>query len=526
MIYLLPHTVDHVAERSPEKVAFRFGNSQITYGDLSLRSNQLAQLLIELGVQRGDRVGVYLNRSIETATAIYGIMKAGAAYVPLDPFAPAGRTQFLLKDCGIQHLISKPDQRKTLRQVIPGTGLQSLIGLKVDSAEVDATWPAQQFTWQEVAEHPSTTLPDLRILERDLAYIMYTSGSTGAPKGIMHTHYSGLSYARLSASLYGVKPEDRIANHAPLHFDISTFGYFSSPLSGATTIIIPEAYTKMPASLSQLAEKEKISIWYSVPLALVQMLQKGVLDQRDLSALRWVLYGGEPFPVKHLRTLMHLLPQTKFSNVYGPAEVNQCTFYHLPAPPEDDQPIPLGQAWNNTEIIVVDADDQPAPTGEMGELLVRTATMMDGYWNQAALTEKKLYKQVSDGGFERTFYRTGDLVRRTEDGLLHFMGRKDRQIKTRGYRVELDEVEAGLLSHPEVQEVAVFPVKDEAFGQLIEAAILLKNDIEIEELQKHLATLVPWYAIPQKIRIATSLPRTSNGKVNYLELQRLSVQTI
>ena len=187
------------------------------------------------------------------------------------------------------------------------------------------------------------TINPVKILESDLAYIMYTSGSTGAPKGIMHTHHSGLSYAKLSTQVYDVKPSDRIANHAPLHFDISTFGYFSGPLASATTVIIPDAYTKLPASLSTLMEQEKISIWYSVPLALVQLLHNGVLEARDLSSLRWVLYGGENFMPKYIRSLMALWSNATFSNVYGPAEVNQCTFYHLNMPPESDGPIPIGK---------------------------------------------------------------------------------------------------------------------------------------------------------------------------------------
>ena len=171
---------------------------------------------------------------------------------------------------------------------------------------------------------------DLKINETDLAYIIFTSGSTGRPKGIMHSHFSALNYARLSANTYELEESDVLSNFSSLHFDMSTMDYLTVTYAGASAVIISEAYTKIPASLSRLMQDEAISIWYSVPFALIQLLQHGLLEQRDLSSLRWVLYGGEPFAPKHLKKLMDLWPHARFSNVYGPAEVNQCTYYHLP----------------------------------------------------------------------------------------------------------------------------------------------------------------------------------------------------
>ena len=478
--------------------------------------NQLANLLLQSGVQRGDRVGVFLNRSLETAIAIYGIMQAGAAYVPLDSSAPAPRTRFLLQDCGIKHLVTNPSQRRGLQQILSEkTNLRSVIGLKGE-------WPVESISWEEV-EQMKSHAPPVRILENDLAYLMYTSGSTGAPKGIMHTHRSGLAYAKLSAGLYGLTPDDRIGNHAPLYFDISTFGYFSAPLAGATTVIVPDAHTKMPASLTQLMEKERLSIWYSVPLALVQMLQRGLLEKRDLTSLRWVLYGGEPFPSKHLRKLMQQWPQARFSNVYGPAEVNQCTFYHFPKPPEEGEAPPLGQVWDNTEMLVLDEKNEEVASGQTGELLIRTATMMRGYWNNPKLTQNSLFKKETVPGMEEAFYRTGDLVKIGDDGLLYFLGRKDRQIKTRGYRVELDEVANALLSHEAIAEAAVFPVGNKDGGRLIEAAVILKNgmDTDGEALRKYLADRLPSYALPQKIYFRNGFPRGSTGKIDYHQLAQI-----
>ncbi len=326
MIHLLSQLVDRAAEADAGRDAFRAPGAALTYGELAERSNRLAHLLVDEGVRPGDRVGIFMPRCLESAVAVYGILKAGAAYVPLDPRMPLGGLARLIEDCGISHLIAHDSLTGALERLAERrTGLEAIVG---PAGEPGGRLRGR--SWADLAGYPAGAPPELATVSDDLAYIMYSSGSTGRPKGIMHTHRSGLSYARLSVETYGVGPDDRIGNHSPLHFDMSTFGYFSSPCAGATTLLVPEAYTKMAASLSQLMESERLTIWYSVPLALIQLLTRGVLGERDLASLRWVLFGGEPFPRKHLDALMSRWPQARFSNVYGPAEVNQCTYYHVP----------------------------------------------------------------------------------------------------------------------------------------------------------------------------------------------------
>ncbi|MEW6650926.1 MAG: AMP-binding protein, partial [Chloroflexota bacterium] len=366
------------------------------------------------------------------------------------------------------------------------------------------------------------------LTEQDLAYILYTSGSTGTPKGIMHTHRSGLSFAEWAVEVYGLQPEDRISNHAPLHFDLSTFDFFASAIAGAATVIVPEAVTKLPASMAKLIQDERISVWYSVPFALIQMMERGNLTSRDYSNLRWILFAGEPFPTKHLRNLMNLLPRIRFSNLYGPTETNVCTFYHVPPLSEEsDEPIPIGIVCANTEDLVVDSEGNPLPNGEIGELLIRGGTVMKGYWGRPDLTERGFFRRRMFGYCEDIFYRTGDLVQKMSDGNFKFFGRKDRQIKTRGYRVELDEVESALLSHPSVHEAAAYPVPDVEGSNLIEAAVIPaeKSTLRQDDLIEHLSGRLPTYAMPVKIIIAADFPRTSTGKINRRELQERSASS-
>jgi amino acid adenylation domain-containing protein len=522
--HLLTHGLQEAAEKTPQQPAVRFSGQTLTYQDLENRSNQLANVLIEAGIQRGDRVGIHMNKGLESAVAMYGIMKSGAAYVPLDPFAPAGRIGFVIQDCGIRHVIAKENKLSNLQHIFAEeTPLEFVLGI-----EQQADLPGKWITWDDIYASPDQP-GKINLTEQDLAYILYTSGSTGVPKGIMHTHRSGLSFAEWAVQTYDLQASDRISNHAPLHFDLSTFDFFASSIAGATTIVIPEALTKFPANLSRLIESERISVWYSVPFALIQLMQRGDLDAHDLSSLRWILFAGEVFPTKHLRQLMLMLPEVRFSNLYGPTETNVCTFYHVDSVPEDtEETIPIGKACTNIEDLVVDTDGREVTPGEVGELLIRGGVVMKGYWGQPEKTRNGFFRRPAFDQFEDLFYRTGDLVQLDQQGNYRYLGRKDRQIKTRGYRVELDEIEVAMLAHSSVHEAAAYPVPDGQGSNLIEAAVIVKDGKALDEsaLVDHLNQRLPPYAIPVKIDFLPDFPRTSTGKINRRELQSRAVERI
>lgn len=517
MIYTLSQIIENSASKFPSKEAFRFMDDSITYRELDAKSTQLAQQLILEGVQKGDRIGIYMNRCLETTIAVYGILKAGAAYIPLDPFIPISRVLFMIGDCNMKHLITTPSQNKKIKLIVEeAKSLNSIIGTSLD-LEIPT------ISWDVVFSTPTDTYKPVWILGEDLAFLLYTSGSTGMPKAVMHTHQSGLAIARLAADLYDFGPEDRIGNFAPLHFDPSIFGYFAAPLAYVTTIIIPDAHLKFPASLSKLVEKEKITIWYSVPLMLIQTLLKGNIEKHDFSSLRWVLFIGEVFIVKHLRALMQKWPHATFSNLYGPVEVVACTYYNLDTPPPTNDPIPIGQVWGDTECKIIDSNDKVVDKGVIGELVVRTATMMKGYWNNKELTEKSWYKEQLAGGYEHVFYRTGDLAQENEEGLYLFHGRNDRQVKVRGYRLELDEIELTLLKNQEVEEGAVVVIDNDTGVKEIVAVIRLMNGAKIDtnNLLSFCRTHLPPYSIPETIKFLDDFPRTGSGKISRVEITKM-----
>ncbi|GJM39771.1 MAG: D-alanine--poly(phosphoribitol) ligase [Ardenticatenaceae bacterium] len=520
MIYSLPQALDNTAVTYPEREALRCNGKGISYATLQQQTDNLAYLLQQQGVKRGDRVGIYINKDIESAVSIYGIMKAGAAYVPLDPFAPVERLSYVITDCQIDVVVTKPNKMAQVRSMVAETDLSCLIGVDPQD-DLDVTC----IPWSQVTDTERQNKPEIHVIEQDLAYILYTSGSTGTPKGIMHTHRSALSFAEWAMAEYELTHEDRVTNHAPYHFDLSTFDLFATMLAGGAVVIIPEYITKFPASHSQLLQDEKITVSYSVPFALIQLMERGALESRDLGGLRWVLFAGEVFPTKHLRELMKMWPDKRFSNLYGPTETNVCTYYHVPELPDDfEDTIPIGLACANEEMLVVDSDDQPVAQGEVGELLVRGGTVMRGYWGRPDLNEKGFYRRSVFGHYEDLFYRTGDLVLQREDDNFLYFGRKDRQVKTRGYRVELDEVEVALLSHGDVKEAAVYTVSDGNSSNLIEAAVIPNEDTELTQsiLSKHVGEKLPPYAVPTKIHIMPDFPRTSTGKINRRELQAMS----
>ena len=508
MQFLIHSPVEHFARKTPEQPALCFQGKEMSYAALDEASNQLAHALIANGLEKSERVGIYMHKGLALGVAIYGILKAGGVFVPLDPLLPLERLQFILKDCQIRHLVSADRQSEMI------SSLTDISALHVYGVTSSTPFPGPD--WTDIQSY-STTRPNVELIDQDLGYIMYTSGSTGQPKGMMHTHHGSISYARWGAIHVGLTAADRVASHAPLHFDLSIFDFFSTAQSGATVVLVPEPVTKLPASWTQYIESERISVVFTVPFTLIEMLERGAMEKRDLSSLRWILFGGEPFPPKHLRELMRALPDTRFTNVYGPAEAPSCTCYDVPPLPDEyDEPIPIGTVSLNSADIVVGENDAECGVDEEGELCIRSSTLTKGYWNRPDLNSRVFLKREAFGPFPDVYFRTGDLVVRRDDGQLRFLGRKDRMVKTRGYRVELDEVEAALVSHDSVSEAAAFTVPDGHGSKAIVASVTVYSagDANTSTILQHAGNKIPAYALPQHLEIIDDFPRTSSGKID------------
>lgn len=514
MAYILQQLLQKSAERYPEKMAVWARERSVTYRELEERSNQLAHLLRERGVRKGDRVGIYFPKCVESIIAMLGILKAGGVYVPLDPQAPPDRIGYIIGNCGIHTLITRADKRQTLDHETLAALSASIL---VDNAPIAANGGGV-IPWSVLNTYESSHAPRVSLVETDLAYILYTSGSTGRPKGVMLTHQNALTFVEWCADKFGITSEDRLSNHAPLHFDLSVFDVYNTLEAGASLYLITEDLALFPSRLAEFMGSQRITIWYSVPSALTLLLLHADLNPDKLKRLRTILFAGEVFPTKYLRQLAERLPEVELYNLYGPTETNVCTYYKVERERlASMDKLPIGIACENTEVFAVnDQNEIVTEAGGTGELYVRGPAVTYGYWADAEKTKKMVVPNVFQKNFEEKMYRTGDLVQLAEDGNYYFLGRRDSMIKSRGYRIELGEIETALLSHPSVKEAVAVAIPDDIVGSRINAVVAFHDGASVmpAELQQYCGTRIPKYMIPEAINFRPELPKTSTGKID------------
>ena len=502
-----------------DRTAIVDGARALSYGELEAQSNRVAGLLVELGVSKGDLVGLYLEKSAEAVAAIHGIHKAGAAYVPLDPGAPVARLAHIVRDCGLNLILTGGEMRRRWGPLVSsGAPIGTFVVLNVDELaddDLDLPTGCRMVGRDALRAQPDTSTRSRRVTSQDLAYVLYTSGSTGSPKGVMLTHGNALAFVEWATREFALTGEDRLSSHAPLHFDLSIFDIFASVQVGAGLVLIPRHTAIFPADLVELIEREQITVWYSVPSALSMMLDRGNVTSGRLATLRVVLFAGEVFPPQRLGQLMLLLPGARFANLYGPTETNVCAWYEVTAPPsEGSEPVPIGKPIAGAELFVAADDGGVASPGEIGELCVQGPTVMTGYWGDAGRTHASLIRHRGAPRPDAPAYRTGDFVCEDSTGNYRLIGRRDHQIKTRGYRVELGEIEAALNAHPGVVECAVVALPDDLVTNRLAAVVVSDGESGADDLARFCAERIPAYMVPELFEFRRALPKTSTGKTD------------
>lgn len=515
MNYLLHHLLEEAAAQQPDATAVIDPMESWNYGLLDRRANQIAHLLVERGVEQGNRVGIYAEKSAWTVATLYAVLKAGAVYVPLDLQSPQARLEHVLRDTGIEIVLTSPSRGGLMAKLAAAVpGLEEIVvgGDRDTDAGRPSCFP------QRLIETCPNRPPAVGTIDRNLAYILYTSGSTGTPKGVMLSHRNAIAFVEWAGSVFQITGEDRLGSQGPLHFDLSVFDLYVAAWGGATVVLLPTSASIFPASLAYLISAHRISVLYSVPSILTALVTRGCLRPEEVPELRAVLFAGEVFPPNRLRQLMRLLPGCRFANLYGPTESNVCAWYEVPAPPQGRDPVPIGRAVANTELWAVTEAGEKAEEGEVGELHVRGATVMRGYWGDPELTARRLIPHKS-GGADDLVLRTGDLARVGAGGEFTFVGRRDNQVKRRGFRIELGDIEAAVASYPNVSECAAVVVADET--EDIRIVVFISTDVASEDvILRHCQGLLPRYMVPDEVRIGGRLPHTSTHKV---DRQRLAV---
>jgi len=518
--HLLQHLLGDSAKNHPDKAAVVFKDKSVTYSELDRQSSGVALKLQQSGIGKDDRVGIMLTKSIEQIVSLFGILKSGAIYVPIDPSAPAGRIAYMIRHCGIDCLITTS---VTLNTLLSRSGDDIAVSTAIVIGKAGDELPhgntAVKYLVPYIEEHGDTAgFQSMDMSDTCPAYILHTSGSTGNPKGVAISHLNALTFVEMAADFFAATASDRFCSHAPLHFDLSVFDIFVAVKCGAAIVLLPEMLTTFPVKLAEFIEKEQITVWNSVSSVLTMLADKGMLERQSFDALRLVHFSGDIMPVKYLRLLKKHMRKATFYNIYGQTEANSSLCYPIREIPDDDSwRIPVGTPFPNFDVFALNEDQQVVSRpGEEGELYVSSSTVALGYWNDRDMTQEKFVPDPRYPFLEKTVYKTGDLVRIDESGNYTFSGRKDHMVKSRGYRIELEEIETVLSGHPEVAAAVAIPIPDDIVGNRISAIICTVTGCfpTQENLAGYCAARLPKYMIPEIMEFRDSLPMTSSGKID------------
>lgn len=490
-------------------------NNSISYEQLNIVSDQIASILKEYGIKTNTRVGLWMAKSIATVSAIFGILKCAAAYVPTDPMGPPERNSFIFKDCSVKAVLVERSLLPRLEQGMDFTGYEihhSLAPLCIfDTDIVLVTFSGEPF---------QSAQPDLEHDGENLAYILYTSGSTGKPKGVPHTHHSAMSFINWCSTEFLPTCTDRFSSHAPFHFDLSILDIYVPIKHGARICVIDENLGKQPLELAKFIAAQKLTFWYSTPSILRMLFEFGKLDTHDFSALKKVFFAGEVFPIKQLQELGKYWQTPVYYNLYGPTETNVCTYYKVTS--EDlfnaKQPVPIGMVCSGDSALIMDVNGNQVYGTNLGELYISGGSVMKGYWNAPEKTQEAFYL----GADGERWYKTGDIVSRNLHGDIVYQGRSDRMVKKRGFRVELGEIESVLYLNEDISEVAVIALNDGNDELLIYALACPKNvavNLSMIKLKQFCSQNLPYYMVPDRFKFLPSLPKTSTDKIDYQSLR-------
>jgi amino acid adenylation domain-containing protein len=529
MTKLLQHGVIARAEARAEATALVWQGEKLSYGGLVEASQKVSHLLHGLGCRRGDRVVLLVPKSPLAIQAMLGTLLADAAYTPVDLKNPAARVAQILQVLEARVLLASREAAPLVAALAQEGKLDEKLRIAwLDGEAVSENLPSHA-TAQDLAACPSHALPSENA-PSDLAHILFTSGSTGVPKGVMITHANVIAFITWAIEHFRIQAGDRCSGHSPLHFDLSTFDTYGTLWAGGELHPVVPELNLLPHKLAQWIRDRELTQWFSVPSALNHMAKAGAVREYDFPALRRLLWCGEAWHAAGLAHWMRRLPHVRFTNLYGPTEATiASSWYDVPAVPEDEtKPVPIGRPCAGEDLLVLDEALRPAAPGETGDLFIRGAGLSPGYWRDAAKTAAAFLPNPFHADPTDRIYKTGDLARLGEDGEIVLVGRADTQIKSRGYRIELGEIEAALHALDELEESAVVAVESAGIdGLAIACGYVPRKDVVLApaDLKTRLAARLPAYMIPSRWRRFERLPLNANGKVDRKALKEIFATT-
>ncbi|HEY6251721.1 MAG TPA: amino acid adenylation domain-containing protein, partial [Candidatus Angelobacter sp.] len=486
-------------ERTPDVVAVAYGEEQVSYAQLNRRANRLAHYLISLGVEPDDRVAICVERGLEMVIGILGILKAGAAYVPLDPSYPAERLQFMVEDSGPVVVMTQESLRGMVEEI--GDEMRVVeLGVVMNRAEDG-----------EEERNPG----ELGRTSQNLCYVIYTSGSTGTPKGVMVEHRALLNHMEWMQREFRYGPDDRILQRTPISFDASVWEFFAPLLCGGKLVLLGSEVHADVESLRAILKKDRITVVGMVPMLLAALVEVGGIAAAE--ELRLVCCGGELLKTELVERSLRQ-KHVEIVNLYGPTEATIDATYWRGIKVLFGAGVPIGRPILNTQVHVLDRQGEAVPVGVVGEIYIGGTGLGRGYLKRAEVTAERF---VPDPYAEETgarMYRTGDLGRWLEDGNIEFVGRNDDQVKIRGYRIELGEIEARLAEHEQVREEVVVVREDENGEKRLVAYVVAESETDAGELagrlRAYLVSRLPEYMVPAAYVQLEVMPLTPNGKLD------------
>jgi amino acid adenylation domain-containing protein len=496
------------AARLPEKCALVAGSQRLTYADIERRSDAIARSLVALGVERGDRVVIFADNTAETVIAFWATLKANAIVVVVNPLTKVDKLAYMLNDCRAKVLVSDGHLANVF-----GAAAEKSSHLKavIVSGKVERD---EWVPWSKALESGGDGPPPRRNVDIDLAAIIYTSGSTGEPKGVMLTHRNMITAATSISTYLENVEDDVILGVLPLAFDYGLYQMIMSVRMGAR-LVLERSFTYVAQVLKKVVE-ERVTGFPGVPTMFATLAGMKSLSEYDFSSIRYVTNTAAALPVKHITMLRELFPHAQIFSMYGLTECKRCTY--LPPKDIDRKPTSVGIAIPNTELWIVDDSDRKVGPNVVGQLVIRGATVMKGYWEKPEETAKRLKPGPLPG--EHVLY-TGDYCMLDDEGYLTFVGRMDDIIKSRGEKVAPKEVEGALVSIPGVKEAAVIGVPDELWGHAVKAFVVLHEgaDLDPKRITRECQARLENFMVPKYVELVADLPKTTTGKIKKTDLQ-------
>lgn len=500
MSRIITDMLDLTTKRFHDKVAFADENKSMSFAEVRDNARKIATVLARRGVFHKP-VAVFLDKSVDEIVSFMGVLYSGNFFSPIDVEMPLNRTNNIMASLSPECIITNKDHVDRVKE-LPGSKMVIVV----------------EEAYNGTIDERTLERCGRKTLSSDPAYVLFTSGSTGLPKGVIVSHKSVISYAEWVTDTFSINEDVVLGNQTPFYFSMSVLDIYTTINTGCTMEIIPKNLFSKPEKLMDYVLSRKVNTIYWVPSALNLVANSGVLDTTDMSTIKKILFAGEVMPNKQLNILRRHLPNTLFANLFGPTEVTDiCTYYVVDRDFKDDEPLPIGYPCINTDVIILDNDDReilPEDTESIGELCVRGIQLAYGYYNNKKKTDEVFVQNPLNHFYPEKIYRTGDLVKYNSYGEIMYIGRKDFQIKVSGYRVELGEIETAISSVNGVQSTCCL-FDDER--KLI--VCVYTGEVDKRTIRSQIKTMIPRYMLPHKYVKLDNMPLNTNGKIDRIRLK-------